>query len=132
MDRQQLDAVAAAAEKDGETRVALRNAHFRAALIFGDEPVLLEAKDGKVKFQTSKDAASKADFEVKAPASAWAEYCAGPTKSAISLFAMGIQGHLSKTGQLKSEFVFGGDERKLWANFHALSNILEHFRQGRA
>jgi hypothetical protein len=128
MQEADFDAVATAAQADPETQAALRNASFRAALQMGNARITVEADGGKVRFGPGD---GPSDFEIRAPGHAWDEYRAGRSLSANSLLAMARQGHLSKDGRLKSEFEFGGDERKLWANFHALDAILQHMRKGR-
>jgi len=102
-----------------------------AGLYFGKDLAVLDVRGGKVRCSLAKGE-TKTDFQVKAPASAWEEFCAGPTIEANTLFGMALQGHLSKTGKMKSEFEYAGDRTKLWANFHAMSTILEHIRDGRS
>ena len=120
-------ALAAAANADPETLLALKNAQFCAAIDYGDERIVLEVSDGAVRVAAPS---ATADFEVRAPASAWGEYSAGRGIHTNSIFSMARQGHLSKNGRVKSEFEFDGDQRKLWANFRSLDLVLQQLRAG--
>ena len=121
-------ALAATANADPETRLALKNAQFCAAVVYGEQRILLEADDGAIRLAAPTVAP---DFEVRAPVAAWDDYVAGPTIEANTPLSMARQGHLSSDGRIKSEFEFDGDQRKLWANFRALDLVFQQLRQGR-
>jgi hypothetical protein len=129
MDHPDWQAITAAANDDPETRLALRNARFCAAVGYGEERVLLAADGGTV---SVADRSAVADFELRAPATTWEAYAAGRGVQTNSIMSMARQGHLSKDGRVKSEFEFDGDQRKLWANFLALDLVLQQLRRGGA
>jgi hypothetical protein len=122
------NAVVEVANTDPETLLALKNAQFCAAVKFGDERVLLEVGGGAVRVSAES---ATADFEVRAPESAWTEYAAGRKVHTNSIMSMARQGHLSKDGRVRSEFEFDGDQRKLWANFRVLDLVLQQLRSQR-
>ena len=129
MDNPDWQALASAANNDPETRLALRNAQFCAAIGFGDQRVLLEADGGTI---SVADPSARADFELRAPDATWEKYAAGQGIQTNSILSMAQRDHLVKGSREKSEFEFDGDQRKLWANFRALDLVLQQLRRGRA
>jgi hypothetical protein len=128
MQRPNWQSLTAAANHDPETRLALRNAQFCAAIGYGDERILLAADGGTI---SVADPSAVADFELRAPATTWGAYAAGRGVQTNTIMSMARQGHLSRDGRVKSEFEFDGDLRKLWANFRALDLVLQQLLRGR-
>jgi hypothetical protein len=121
---QRLATMRRACETSGEARILAGRADFSAALVAGDEHVVLRVDGGALELDATAPTGQE-DFTLTGAPEAWEAYfgrSGGPAHT--SIFSMIIAGAVSD-GVLESTLAPGGSQTKLFAHGRMLSAVLD-------